>query len=184
MKLRNIDFGPVTDASGVRGFFGEGYPYHKFMRPFGLNFKGATFVAKTTTLLPRTGNMPLKKDCITPQNLLPSCVVVKPFKGIALNAIGLSGPGADFLFKQGRWQERTKPFFLSFMSVESTKKSRLEELCEFVTIFKRHLQNFKAPVGLQINYSFLFISIRLNYLRFCVFLLQEHCLYPNIYLLK
>ena len=48
MRLRNIDFGPVFGASGVQGFFGEGYLHHKFLRFLGLNFDGCTFVAKTT----------------------------------------------------------------------------------------------------------------------------------------
>jgi len=153
MKLRNVEFGPVLDASGVRGFFGEGYPYHRLVKPFGLNFEGSTFVAKTTTLSPRTGNMPLKKDGITPHDLFPSCVVARPLKGIALNAVGLSGPGADFLFRQGRWQQRTDPFFFSFMSVEQTRDERIAELREFVALFATHLPHFRARVGLQINYS-------------------------------
>ena len=153
MKLRDVEFGPVTDASGVRGFFGEGYPYHRFVKPFGLDFEGSTLVAKTTTLAPREGNMPLKHDGITPHDLFPSCVVVKPLKGIALNAVGLSGPGADFLFRQGRWQQRTDPFFLSFMSVEQTREERTVELREFVKLFATYLPRFRAQVGLQINYS-------------------------------
>jgi len=58
--MRGIDFGPVWGASGVLGFFGEGYWYHRYWKPFGLNFSGVTFVAKTTTLKERSGNMPLK----------------------------------------------------------------------------------------------------------------------------
>ncbi len=152
MILRGIDFGKVTDASGVRGFFGEGYPHHRWWKPFGLDFAGSTFVAKTTTLDSRSGNMPLNKD-LSPKEMLPKCVVVKPLRGVALNAVGLSGPGAMALFKDGRWQRRTDPFFLSFMSVQGTAPERLRELNVFVELLRMYLPYFRAPVGLQINFS-------------------------------
>lgn len=150
MKLRDIEFGSVLDASGVRGFFGEGYRYHQ-MVPF-LDFEGATFVAKTTTLLPRQGNMPLRED-FTPADFMPACVIAKPSKGVALNAIGLSGPGAEALFARGAWQERTEPFFLSFMPVEAEFAKRMDEVNAFAAIFKSHLPKFRAPVALQVNLS-------------------------------
>lgn len=54
-------FGPVWGASGVRGFFGEGYWYQKlFVRWIpGYSFESVTFVAKTATANPTVGNMPL-----------------------------------------------------------------------------------------------------------------------------
>lgn len=152
MRLRGIEFGPVLDASGVRGFFGEGYAHHAYWRPFGLCFKGSTFVAKTTTLAPRAGNMPLGPD-LRPKERLPRCVVVRPWKGVALNAVGLSGPGAEALFADGRWQARTEPFLLSFMSVAPTAAERHRELEDFVSLFAGRLREFRAPVGLQLNFS-------------------------------
>jgi len=153
MKLRGIDFGPVFCASGTQGFFGEGYWYHKFLRSLGLNFDGCTFVAKTTTFLPEQGNMPIKKDGIMPREWFPRCVRVYPFKGVVLNSVGLSGPGAKALMKDGRWQKRTKPFFLSFMSVAPSIPLRLLCLKTFVEILKKELPAFQTSVGLQINYS-------------------------------
>ena len=70
-----------------------------------------------------------------------------------LNAVGLSGPGADALFQRGIWQEMTKPFFLSFMSVAETAEERVAELEMFVWLFKKYLPYFRAKVGLQVNYS-------------------------------
>ncbi len=151
MKLRGIDFGCVLDASGARGFFGEGYWYHR--RVPGLDFSGSTFVAKTTTLAPRAGNMPLNGDGLTPTELKPKCIVVKPFKGVALNAVGLSGPGAEALFKDGRWQKCEDPFFLSFMAVAPALSGRLDELNEFMRLFRGQMSARRAPVGLQINLS-------------------------------
>ncbi|MBI4239577.1 hypothetical protein HY620_01145 [Candidatus Uhrbacteria bacterium] len=153
MKLRGIEFGHVLGASGCMGFFGEGYPYHKPLAPLGLRFSGCTFVAKTTTLHPRAGNMPLKKDGITPKDFKPKCIVAKPFKGIALNAVGLSGPGAQTLFEKGLWQQRTDAFFISFMSVSKTVEERLSEAKEFAALFKKYLPDFHGKVGLQINVS-------------------------------
>lgn len=153
MRLRGIDFGPIWCASGALGFFGEGYWYHKWLWPLGLSWKNCTFVAKTTTLHPRQGNMPLK-DSITPAELKPKCIVVKWRKGVVLNAVGLTGPGAPWLFDQQRWQARTAPFFLSFMSVEPTLKERLKELRWFVDLFGRHRSSFAAQtIGLQLNFS-------------------------------
>lgn len=153
MNLRGVDFGPVWDASGVRGFFGEGYWYHKWLKPVGLSFKGSTFVAKTTTLAPRKGNMELAEDGLSPKRRRPDCIVVKMRHGAALNAVGLSGPGAEALFADGRWQARTEPFFLSFMAVGETLAKRLDELNGFMRLFERHRAEFRAPVGLQINLS-------------------------------
>jgi dihydroorotate dehydrogenase len=152
MRLRGIDFGHVLDASGVRGFFGEGYPYHRWLGPLGPDFAGATFVAKTTTLFATRGNMPLRDD-LSPRERKPRCVVVKPWKGAALNAVGLSGPGAAALIADGRWQRRTEPFFLSFMSKEKTADARLEELRCFVALLVAYLPSFQAPLGLQLNFS-------------------------------
>ncbi len=153
MKLRNIDFGNILGASGVQGFFGEGneYWHHKipFFHP---DFSGMTFVAKTTTLNARIGNMPLD-DKLRPKELLPKCIAIKWFSKDALNSIGLSGPGAKALLEMGLWQQRTKPFFISFMSVESGEEKRLIELTEFVELLRWYLPDFKAKIGLQINFS-------------------------------
>jgi len=152
MILRGINFGRVWGASGVQGFFGEGYWYHRWLQPFGLDFSGATFVAKTTTFSSRQGNMPLRRD-YTPWELFPSCIKVWPSNGLALNSVDLSGPGARVLLEQGGWQEREKPFVLSFMSVADSLSARLDELGRFVELLGRHLPNFKAPVALQMNFS-------------------------------
>lgn len=153
MKPNLSVFGPVWDASGVRNFDGRGWWYHLLLWLFGLRFKGSTFVAKTTTLSPRTGNMPLKADGRTPVELLPSCVKVKWWKGTALNAVGLSGPGVEFWLKSGIWQRRTEPFFISFMAVEKTVEERLQETKGFVELLKRYLPRFRAIVGIQLNLS-------------------------------
>lgn len=150
MTLTCESFNRVWNASGARGFFGEGYWFHRFVP--GLDWKGATFVAKTTTLEPRAGNMPLTPSW-RPKALFPKCVVVKPWKGVALNSVGLSGPGAKALLGRGTWQKRTDPFFLSFMAVAPFRSERLEEATAFSRLLAHHRRQFRAPFGLQVNLS-------------------------------
>lgn len=166
MILRGIEFGPVLDASGVRGFFGEGYEHHIYTRPFGLSFGGSTFVSKTTTFDGRKGNMPTRGDGMIPEKmskhirwlgfgklLIYDCIYVDLVEEIVLNAVGLTGPGAESLFQKRKWQKMIKPFFISFMSVAETAAGRAAELEKFVALFRKHISSFRAPVGLQINYS-------------------------------
>jgi dihydroorotate dehydrogenase len=156
MRLRGIEYGPVWGASGVQGFFGEGYQYHKLLKialPGMFSFRGLTFVAKTTTLKKNVGNMPMKADGITPVEFKPKCIVVDHRRGVALNSVGLSGPGAEALLSTGRWQSRTKPFVISFMSIKPTAEERIAEALEFFALLKKFLPEFKSPVALQINFS-------------------------------
>ncbi len=153
MNLRGIDFGTILGASGVQGFFGEGYWFHQFLRPLGLRFDRMTFVAKTTTLDARAGNMQLRENNLTPVEFFPNSIIVRPWKGVILNSVGLSGPGAEKLFERKLWQGRKQPFFISFMSVTQSPLTRIKELDQFVTLFKEQLSEFRAPVGLQINFS-------------------------------
>lgn len=153
LVLRGTDFGRVLCSSGARGFFGDGYWWHGYLRPFGLDWSGSTFVAKTTTLLPRDGNMEMRLNGTDPRRLFPDCVRVKWWRGTVLNAVGLSGPGAVQLLGRGRWQRRREPFFISFMSVEGSASARLDELRKFVDLLGPKLPEFRAPVGLEINMS-------------------------------
>lgn len=126
MRLRCIDFGNVFCSSGARNFDGDGWWYHSFWKPFGLDYTGSTLIAKTTTLEPREGNMPLKG--IKPREFFPSCVKVNFLEGAALNAVGLSGPGAQALLDRGVWDFQPNPYLLSFMAVGKTPSERLEEV--------------------------------------------------------
>jgi dihydroorotate dehydrogenase len=152
MKLRNIEFGNVLGASGVQGFFGEGYAVHKLAGPFGPDFEGMTFVSKTTTLFWREGHMELKTD-YTPRRIFPDCIQARIFRGALFNSVSLSGPGLYSLFDTGKWQKRTKPFLISVMSVAPSKKERLTELQTILAFLSHHKSYFNAPFGIQINLS-------------------------------
>src|SRR3990170_6541307 len=153
MKLRGIHFGHVLDASGARGWFGEGYPFHKLGRPFGLRFDGSTFVAKTTTLHRRDPNQALRRDGLTPHVLTQRNVKVRWRKGVVLNALGLPGPGVGALLELGQWRRSGEPFFLSFMAVGASAEESRDEVRGFVEILHRELPRFSAPIGLQVNVS-------------------------------
>ena len=148
-------FGYVWGASGVQNYFGEGYWFHNWL--LGPDFRGMTFVGKTTTLgarLDPTICVPMKHDAVTPAERFPKRVVIKPFKGVMLNAWGLSGPGAADLIYRGEWQKRRDPFLLSFMSVAKTPEERLEELQVFCDLLSDELRGFRAHyLALQINLS-------------------------------
>jgi hypothetical protein len=158
MELRGKEFGLVLNASGARGFYGEGYWFHRFWKLLGLNYAGSTFVSKTTTLYARRGNMPLLPGTTTPKEKFPSCIIVKPFKGVVLNAVGLSGPGAGVL---GGWQPGVLPAgpkMLSFMSAQAHPGQRLAEFRYFAELLKEHYlpqwQDFlDEGLALQINVS-------------------------------
>ena len=152
MILRGIRFPNVFSASGARGFFGEGYWYHNYLSRIGLDYKNCGFIAKTTTLLPSAGNMPLGSN-FEPQELFPQSIRVKPFKGAVLNSVGLSGPGAQALLHTGRWQARTDPFLISFSPKSSTSEERILEVKRFVDILEKELPTFKGQVGLELNLS-------------------------------
>ena len=137
MKLKGIPFGSVFNASGARNFFIEDpWWYSRWYQTItGRSmWEGATFIAKTTTHAPREGNMPLKSGTVTPVEFKPRCIYINFLSGYALNSVGLSGLGAQWLLEQGRWQLYTKPFVISFMSVQKTTEQRLIELCEFATL--------------------------------------------------
>ncbi len=147
MILRGIDFGTVCGASGVEGFFGEGYSWHRFGKLLGLDFTGMTFVGKTVTWHAREGNMD--------HRLVPRCIIAKPFRRepVALNVVGLTNNGAPWYFQQGKWQARRGPFMLSFMSLAGSRGERLGELQSFVALLQQELPRFRAPIALQVNVS-------------------------------
>lgn len=152
LTLRGTDYGNIFCAPGALGFFGEGYPYHDVAKALGMTWHDTGFVSKTIVYPPREGNMPFRADKLTPkERLIPRSVVLKPLSGHVLNAIGLSGPGAKWAFGTGRWQARTDPFMISFMSVAATPDERLAETKLFVDLFKTYLTTFRAQVAVQAN---------------------------------
>jgi dihydroorotate dehydrogenase (NAD+) catalytic subunit len=153
MILRGINFGTVFNASGARGFFGEGYWYQTLWKPLGLNWTGSTLVLKTTTLKARKGNMPLEPD-FGPSETFPKCIIVKPLKGVVLNSVGLSGPGVRGLLPYwASFPKSMSPYFVSFMSVDPDLQARIKEARAFFNIMLDWREQLGGNFGLQINLS-------------------------------
>ncbi len=155
--LRGIDFGNVFNASGARGFGGEGYWFHRIWRPFGLDYTGSTLVTKTTTLMPRMGNMPVDGKG-KPLTMLPDCIVVKPAAGVVLNAVGLSGPGLLALTEAWLEHPPSSPTVISMMSVAPSAPERLGEMKAMVTLLKsfiigRAISQHDTRIAFQVNFS-------------------------------
>ncbi len=156
MILRNIDFGPCLDAAGTRGFFGRGYPAHRIpvLGPWLWNFTGSTFVAKTTTTPIQYGNMPLRGSeyDFEPEGWFPQCIWSDMQDQIALNAVGLSGPGAYQLMAQQKWQKHKEPFMVSWAPVGPEKEWEAQAR-KFAYNWDIYMSGQKLQVGLQVNIS-------------------------------
>lgn len=153
MILRGVRFKNVMNASGARGFYSEGYWHHRYLKPFGLDFRGSTFIAKTTTLHPRAGNISYDTKTLRPIDRVPSCVVTKLVKGVVLNAVGLSGPGAQRLIPYWEAWKKREPMFVSFMSVAPTAEERLLEARGFVSLLIQNYHLLPKEMGIQVNFS-------------------------------
>lgn len=154
--LKGVNFGKCFISAGTLNFFGEGWRMpHRIYQPIfqsDFDFTGATFISKTTTLEERRGNMELRED-LQPKELFPDCIKVYCRKEVILNAVGLAGPGAEYLFETGKWQARREPTIISFATVGKTKEEKWLETRKFAILMQRELPRFNAPVGLEINIS-------------------------------
>jgi dihydroorotate dehydrogenase (NAD+) catalytic subunit len=152
MVLGGIEFGAAFNASGARNFFGDGWPYHRWLGPLAPRFAGATFVGKTTTMEPRTGNMPLDGR-LMPRQMKPRCIRVNWRERAVLNAVGLSGPGLHALLQARRWQGIDDPFVISIMAVGATAEDRLREYRGIADALAMHSGWFFAPFAIEVNLS-------------------------------
>lgn len=154
VRIGNVIFPyNVFCAVGARGFFGEGYWFHRYLKLLGLTWKETNFAAKTTTWEKRVGNMSLADDGISPSELFPRCIVAHLFSGHVLNAVGLSGSGAEDLLGRGLWQSLTEPFAMSFMAVGKTAEERKAEYLSFATLLEQNRSDFEAKFILQLNFG-------------------------------
>ncbi len=164
-KIGGIEYAyAAVHASGAGSFFGDKRPddykqhkWFKFFFPRGFNlYKKITFCAKTVTAFPRKGNMALGSNGTKVLKFWPDCIGITPLsfmRGAMVNAIGLSNPGIEAIFKTGLWQERTEPFMVSFMSLATNPDDLKKELDEFIRVWKKYSGGLRTKVGLQVNYS-------------------------------
>ena len=152
-----LKFGPIWGGSGVTNFFGQGYPYHKYWKKFGLDLRGLTRVDKTATANFNRGNMPMLGDGITPREFFPNCIYVSPrswYYGGALNAVALSNPGIESLIFRNEWQLMEQPFFISIMAIGETVEMKLKEINFFADQICKMISarpHLKSILGIQLN---------------------------------
>lgn len=162
MKLKKINFGHISCAVGALGFYGEGYPFHKWYKLlfyiFGYSWKDYTFAGKTMTLKSRRGkafnepgNMPLKNDGVTPQELLPKSIWVEPKIGEhMLNCVGLAGFGIEYYLRLGHYQKMTQPYFISIMDMDP--ENAIDEITQMCELIVQYLGNSNNSIyGVQLN---------------------------------
>lgn len=161
MRIKSVDIPRVVFASGVYNFFGPGEGighgwwydrYLKWLLPWLASSEKAGFIAKTTPFFYWEGNMKLGANLQSIEKF-PDCVKIYFWRGLMLNSVGLSSPGASPLFRMNEWQRITRPFGVSHMSVLGTAGQRLAETTGFVLLLKKYLPGFSAPIWLEENLS-------------------------------
>lgn len=154
LELRGINFGNVLKASGAGNFFQQqGWWFRKLFELFpGVGDKGTAHITKTSTLSERAGNMPLKEN-LQPAEWFPKCIKIYLLGRMVLNAVGLSGPGLEYLLNTGLWQQMTKPFLISLMAVGSTLEERFKEMRAMTLLLLLRKSEFKAKFGIELNIS-------------------------------
>ncbi|MCX6712953.1 MAG: hypothetical protein NTY66_01960 [Candidatus Vogelbacteria bacterium] len=155
---------PIWVASGGINFFGQGWLFHQWLKWLhkwvlfwlaGLTWLGALKVFKTSTLYLQAGNMPLDQETLMPTERFPKCIYVRPWQwllGVALNAVGLSGPGFKDLLERGFWQKLTEYFQISLMPI-GPKETWEEQWRGCLRLLGKHFKDFLSPFGLQLNGS-------------------------------
>lgn len=161
MNIKGVEIPRVVYASGAYNFFGPGegigygWWYDKYLKlflPWLSSSEKAGWISKTTPFFQRDGNMKLDKN-LQPIEKFPDCVKIYFWRGLALNSVGLSSPGAVPLFQMNEWHRRIRPFGLSHMSVLGTFEQRLAETNGYACLLKKYLPDFLAPIWLEENMS-------------------------------
>lgn len=154
MKLKGTVFNNVLLEAGALNSLGEGWPFHRYYKHIsGFSFDGATFISKTITTYENTKHVKMKKK-LQDIRFFPSHIKTCLVKGLIFDAIDLAGPGAGALIKEGKWQKRPTPFFISFTTIGNSKSYRLAETKEFVLLLKNNLPYFGPAIGIEKNASY------------------------------
>lgn len=128
---------PVIASSGMMGFLGEGYPYHKYLYPFKIAFQWITFQSKTATadIDGRLGNMEMKEDWLTPKYFKPNCISADIWHAVGVNNISLTNMGLKKLLATGIWQNMEGEIHISIMLVGTTPEERIKEAYFIAKLF-------------------------------------------------
>ena len=144
MKLKEIEFNTVFCAPGTFGYFGEKNSI--FFKAF---FGNVTFVSQTMTVFPY--EQPTTKIKKIFRNIFQSSnKLSKLGAGVVLSKEDISGPGLEKLLEKGIWQKKTKPFILTFVSLETSKEKRLLEMKKIMEVLQKAKKEFKTEFGIMI----------------------------------
>lgn len=161
MKIKGVEIPGAVFASGTYNFFGPGkgighgwwYDGHlRRLLPGLTSSKKAGFIAKTTPFFEQEGNMRLDTN-LQPVEKFPDCVKLYFWRGLALNSVGLSTPGAVKLFEMGEWQKINRSFGLSHAPVMPTFEQRLSETVSYARLLKKCLPDFSVPIWLEESFG-------------------------------
>ncbi len=157
-KTQNHFVSPVIASSGMMGFFGEGYPYHKYLYPFKLAFRLITFQSKTATadIDGRLGNMDMEEDWLTPKNFQPNCISADLWHAVGVNNISLTNMGLKKLLEKDIWQSMEGEVHISITLLGKTLEERMEEAHFIAKCFMDEIKKGgfkKAKVFLHWNIS-------------------------------
>lgn len=156
MRIGTVDFGSkyILPASGAMNIHGLGYPTDRMLArlfPRRYTWRGTIPVMKTVTTEPRAGNMPINPETLMPLEFKPRCIRVSPFCE-TLNAVGLTNLGVQHHLEQGIWQQYQEPIIISWMGIGSAKE-QVAQAEQFVQIMQQYLNQFRAPIVIEINLS-------------------------------
>jgi dihydroorotate dehydrogenase len=143
-----IFFGSIINTPWVRGFYGELPWFFPYFQCRGACWKDVTFAAKTVTLYPHKGRVPLKKNG-RPKYPLTRFVYWKPFQDFMVNAWALSNPGLVYCLAE--WESREKPFIISVISLQKTLQGRLAEMKSIAKLLLFFAKQVSSPFAIQFN---------------------------------
>ncbi|MCX6755566.1 MAG: hypothetical protein NT068_03485 [Candidatus Nomurabacteria bacterium] len=152
VNIHGVPFEVIWGEAGLLNFYGQGWPYHKILDKLGINFDGLTFVSKTTTLEAHKSNIKLKDD-LMPKKFFRKNIHIDRKNQCVLKDLNPDGPGANTVLSSYQLHERTDPFQISFISSINTEEKRLSEFDEFVTMLLKSKNDFKAQIGLQLDFT-------------------------------
>ncbi len=143
--FNGVCFEVIWGESNISDFNSQSWLYHKFLEKIFINLEGMTPVSNTNFLKENDDN----------NLLIPKNIYVDRKNMCTLTTNGFNNLGVINIISSYESNEETDPFQISFIPVAKTKKERLNELDQFITLLLSTDKNFKAKIGLQINTNYL-----------------------------
>lgn len=134
MKLRDIEFRPVFNAAGVRGFYGEGNRFQTKKEP---KWSLSTFKTKSITYHPHRGE--------------PFAFIEIPNRQSLVNAIKLDNPGLRAVLAENKLQRIVEPWVLSLATVSEDPDEREWECIRARDLLWQMRHDFLGKFAIEFN---------------------------------